>query len=154
VHILSVLAQALATEKLLHGSASDSQATVGLVTLVPVSCLAEPILLRSRVCSSHRIQVYVCRAFKHFAMWCRAGKKAPCKANANAMPADLDNTQIEDLIAEFAGDLSLLPGTCANGQFNLLRGFVHSALKRHVAALRSTDPCQADGFTPGHASGG
>ena len=41
---------------------------------------------------------------------CRKAKAAQAP-NASLMPTDLDNTQIEDLIAEFAGELEILPST-------------------------------------------
>lgn len=41
---------------------------------------------------------------------CSKAADSKSKAPMGVMPADLDNTQIEDLVAQLAGDLEILPG--------------------------------------------
>lgn len=41
---------------------------------------------------------------------CRKPREAKGKTPAGAMPVDLDKLKMEDLIAQFAGELDILPG--------------------------------------------
>ena len=50
------------------------------------------------------------RAVRHDHSACRKAADSKGKVPMGVMPSDLDNTQIEDLVAQLAGDLQILPG--------------------------------------------
>lgn len=62
---------------------------------------------RLRYCTSGEISAdQVC-------IRCRRQKQAAASTDIADLPAALDETQIEDLVSEFAGILEIVPGTAA-----------------------------------------
>ena len=74
------------------------------------SCLFLIKSLCCKRCASARTSVS--RGLTALAKGCRKPREGTAggKDDAGTVPVDLDNTQIEDLVAEFSGNMAILPG--------------------------------------------